>query len=120
MLLVIFLIVLGAVPFGYFATLNTELISINLWNGQVLTGVPLYLAILVPLCFGLLVSTIIDLSKSVFFGVKNGVKASQLTSAQHKQAELAAQVEQLKSENLRFRAEVQSWRSGAINVQQKS
>lgn len=107
MLLIMFaLIVLFIIGIGvaFFATQNTQTISINLAN-NLLTGIPLYLIVLGSLLLGFVVSWIISFVDVISQALKIHGKESTIKDANKQITELTKRVHQLELENERLKAE---------------
>ncbi len=103
MLALIVLVVFG-IGVAFFATQNTQTISITLGNYP-LTGVPLYLIVLVSLLLGFVVSWIISLVDVISSALKIHGKESAIKDANKQISELTKRVHQLELENERLKAE---------------
>lgn len=107
MLLIMFaLIVLFIFGIGvaFFATQNTQAISITLANYP-LTGIPLYLIVLVSLLLGFVVSWIISFVDVIASVLKMHGKENTIKNAGKQISELTKRVHQLELENERLKAE---------------
>ena len=107
MLLIMFaLIVLFIFGIGvaFFATQNTQAISITLANYP-LTGIPLYLIVLVSLLLGFVVSWIISFVDVIASALKMHGKENMIKNANKQISELTKRVHQLELENERLKAE---------------
>jgi uncharacterized membrane protein YciS (DUF1049 family) len=107
MLLIMFaLIVLFIFGIGvaFFATQNTQAISITLANYP-LTGIPLYLIVLVSLLLGFVVSWIISSVDVIASALKMHGKENTIKNANKQISELTKRVHQLELENERLKGE---------------
>ncbi len=104
MLTLIFVVVFGLV-FGYFATQNTMAVTINFWQYTV-PGIPLYLVTLVSLAAGLLITTFVDLIKSIFASLALSKKETLLQKSKEEVTDLVKRVHKLELENTKLRTEL--------------
>jgi uncharacterized membrane protein YciS (DUF1049 family) len=103
MLALIILFVLG-IGVAYFATQNTQTISITLADYH-LNGIPLYLIVLVSLLLGFVVSWIMSLVDVISSALNIHGKESAIKDANKQISELTKKVHQLELENERLKAE---------------
>lgn len=96
------LFVILALVFGYFATQNTQLITITLAN-NVIPDVPLYMVIGASLLIGLAFSWLLSLIDSLFTAIDMRGKNSSLKQAQKTIQELTKEINQLEIENARLK-----------------
>lgn len=101
---VLVVLVLFGIGGAFFATQNTQTVSITLAN-YFLRGVPLYLIVLGSLLLGFIVSWLISLVDVVSSAFKNHGKDSALKEAHKQVAELTKRVHQLELENERLKVE---------------
>lgn len=99
------LYIILALVFGYFATQNTEAVSINLL-GATLSSIPLYIILGVTLVIGLAFSWFISLFDSIgaamkIRGKENAIKDSKVTIG-----DLKKEINQLKIENAKLSGEL--------------
>ncbi len=99
----IVLVVFG-IGVAFFATQNTQLISITLANYP-LDGVPLYVIVLGSLLLGFVVSWITNLIDVISSALKIHGKESTIKDANKQISELTKRVHQLELENERLKAE---------------
>ncbi len=103
MFALIVLVVFG-IGVAFFATQNTQTISITLGSYH-LSGVPLYLIVLVSLLLGFVVSWIISLVDVISSAFKIHGKESTIKDANKQISDLTKNVHQLELENERLKAE---------------
>ncbi len=103
MFTLIVLVVFG-IGVAFFATQNTQTISIALANYS-LTGIPLYLIVLGSLLLGFVVSWITNLIDVISSALKIHGKESTIKDANKQISELTKRVHQLELENERLKAE---------------
>lgn len=96
--------VLFGIVMAYFATQNTQAISLNFWSYSV-PGIPIYVVVVGGLLVGLLLSWIISLVNSIITAFTIRDKESTIKDYRKENAELAKQVHQLELENTRLKAE---------------
>jgi uncharacterized integral membrane protein len=96
--------VLFGIVMAYFATQNTQAISLNFWNYSV-PGIPIYMVVVGGLLVGLLLSWVISLVNSVITAFTLRGKESTIKDYRKENAELAKQIHQLELENTRIKAE---------------
>ena len=104
MLTLVFIIIFGVV-FAYFATINTGQITINFGFNQ-LTGVPIYLAVLVSAAIGMLIASILYFLRFVSAYFQLGGKEKDLSKANKRIAELTKDVHQLELENTKLKSKL--------------
>lgn len=103
MFTLIVLVVFG-IGVAFFATQNTQTISITLANYP-MTGIPLYLIVLGSLLLGFVVSWITNLIDVISSALKIHGKESTIKDANKQISELTKRVHQLELENERLKAE---------------
>lgn len=103
MFALIVLVVFG-IGVAYFATQNTQSVSITLASYPV-SGIPLYLIVLGSLLLGFVVSWIISLVDVISSALKIHGKDSTIKDANKQIAELTKRVHQLELENERLKGE---------------
>jgi uncharacterized membrane protein YciS (DUF1049 family) len=103
MFALIILVVFG-IGVAFFATQNTQAISITLANYP-LTGVPLYLIVLGSLLLGFVVSWVISLADVISSALKIHGKENTIKDDKKQISELTKKVHQLELENERLKAE---------------
>ena len=103
MLALIILVVFG-VGIAFFATQNTQTISITLATYH-LSGIPLYLIVLGSLLLGFVVSWILNFFDVISSALKIHGKESTIKNANKQISELTKRVHQLELENERLKAE---------------
>lgn len=103
MLALIILFIFG-IGVAFFATQNTQAISITLANYP-LTGIPLYLIVLVSLLLGFVVSWIISFVDVIASALKMHGKENTIKNAHKQISELTKRVHQLELENERLKGE---------------
>jgi len=100
-LIILSLIVIGT---GYFATINTETITINFGYNKI-GNIPLYITVLAPLFIGLFSAWIFNLKNDLEHKhVKKRMKVD-FNDARNEIAELTRRVHKLELENTRLKAE---------------
>lgn len=97
MLTLILLVILGLI-FGYFASQNTQTITITLAN-YVITSIPLYIVIGATLLLGLSLSWLISLLDSFSMAMKFREKNSTIKDSKRTIQDLTKRVNQLEIEN---------------------
>ena len=102
MLAIIFIVVLG-IAFAYFATINTALININLGFYN-LSQIPVYLAILVSVTIGLLLTALFYAIKSLSSSLTINEKESEIKNTKKEVAELTKKLHQLEIENTKLKS----------------
>lgn len=103
MFTLIVLVVFG-IGVAFFATQNTQTISITLANYP-MTGIPLYFIVLGSLLLGFVVSWITNLINVISSALKIHGKESTIKDANKQISELTKRVHQLELENERLKAE---------------
>jgi len=103
MFALIVLVVFG-IGVAFFATQNTQTISITLGNYS-LTRVPLYLIVLVSLLLGFVVSWVISLVDVISSALKIHGKENTIKDSNKQISELTKKVHQLELENERLKGE---------------
>jgi putative membrane protein len=98
------ILVIFGIGVAFFATQNTQTISITLANYP-LTGIPTYLIVLCSLLLGFLVSWIISFVDVISSALKIHGKESTIKKANKQIAELTKKVHQLELENERLKGE---------------
>lgn len=101
------LLVLVGLGFGYFATQNTQQITLTLANAPV-AGIPLYIVIGITLLIGFAICWIISLSDtfSSFLTIRG--KNSKIKSSDKDITNLTKRVNQLEIENAKLQGELKS------------
>jgi len=89
---------------AYFATQNTERLSLNFWNYSV-PGIPIYIVVVGGLLAGLLLSWVISLVNSIVTAFTIRGKESTIKDYRKENAELTKKIHQLELENARLMAE---------------
>ncbi|OGG11839.1 hypothetical protein A2Z00_01515 [Candidatus Gottesmanbacteria bacterium RBG_13_45_10] len=102
-MLALFLFIIFGVVFGYFATLNTSLVSVH-FGSYILQNVPLYLLVLASLGVGVLFTTLFYFLKSLSGRFAMGRKVGELAKARKEIADLNKTVHKLELENTRLKA----------------
>jgi|SRR3989344_6935560 len=100
------LLVIFAIIFGYFATQNTQTITVTLYN-YTISSIPLYTVIGAALLIGLSLSWLISLSGSFSTAMKIRGKESTIKDAKKNIHDLTKQVNQLEIENARLKGKVE-------------
>jgi uncharacterized membrane protein YciS (DUF1049 family) len=100
-LIILFIFGIGV---AFFATQNTQAISIVIVNYP-LSGIPLYLIVLVSLLLGFVVSWIISFVDVIASALKMHGKENMIKNANKQISELTKRVHQLELENERLKAE---------------
>ncbi len=103
MLTLIILVIFG-IGVAFFATQNTQTISI-VFASYSLSGIPLYLIVLMSLLMGFVVSWILSLVGVISSAFKIRGKESTIKDANKQISELTKSVHQLELENERLKAE---------------
>ena len=98
------LIIIFGVVFSYFATLNTDSITIDLGFDK-LYGVPIYLALLMSFGVGLFIAALIYLVRYMSSNMTLGEKEKNLKDANKRIAELTKEVHKLELENTKLASE---------------
>lgn len=101
----VILFVILSIVFGYFATQNTQDISITLAGSEIL-GLPLYLVIGVTLVLGLSFSWLVSLLDSFSTTLKMRGKESTIKDANKTIQELTKQVNDLEIENANLKGKI--------------
>lgn len=98
------LIVLFGLVFGYFATQNTQAVTLTFWEYSV-PGVPLYWVVIGSLATGLLLTTIVGLITA--WSAKHTIhkKEHELKKAEEEKTELTKRVHKLELENVKYKTE---------------
>ena len=102
MLALILFIAFGLI-FGYFATLNTNLVAVNFGTTTV-PNIPLYLLVLVSLGIGIVFSSLFYAFKSLGTRLFLWGKQGELSGAKKEIAELTKKIHQLEIENAKLKA----------------
>jgi|SRR3989344_4476533 len=110
-MLALLLFVTFGLFFGYFATLNTTSVSINMW-GYPLEGVPLYLLALASLGIGILLASVFYIFKSLSSQFALGKKERELENASKEIAEVTKKVHELELDNTRLKTETEEVQTG--------
>lgn len=95
--------VLLGLMFAYFATLNTQTVSINI--GSNLLSAPLYILVIVSVLIGLLISAIISAIDSISASFALHSRDNKLKQKESTVNELLGKVHDLEVENARLRGE---------------
>ena len=103
MFALIVLIIFG-IGVAFFATQNTQTISINLANNP-LDGIPLYLIVLVSLLLGFVLSWLISLIDVISSAFKLHGKDSAIKNSNKQISELTKTVHKLELENERLKTQ---------------
>ncbi len=101
-MLALFLFIVFGVLFGYFATLNTMLVTIH-FGTYTLSNIALYLVVLASLGIGVLFATLFYLVKTLSAKFVFHKKEGELMSAQREIAELTKKNHRLEIENTRLK-----------------
>ncbi len=99
------LYVILALIFGYFATQNTQPVSITLL-GATLSSIPLYVVLVVTLIVGLAFSWFIGLFDSIGASMKIRGKENAIKDGKNTIGELKKEINKLKIENARLSGEL--------------
>ncbi len=102
MLALLLFIVFGLL-FGYFATLNTSLVSVS-FGAYALTGIPMYLLILASLGIGVLFAMLFNFFRALGTGLQFSRLEKELADAKKEAAELTKINHQLELENTKLKA----------------
>jgi uncharacterized integral membrane protein len=105
MFTLILFVILG-IMFGYFATQNTQTITITLANYA--TSIPLYIAIGITLLLGLSFSWLISLLNSFSFAMKMRGKNSTIKDSKRTISDLTKHVNELEIENAKLKGETKN------------
>lgn len=103
MLALLLFIAFGLV-FGYFATLNTSLVSVS-FGGYALTGVPMYLLILASLGVGVLFAMIFNFFRSIGRRLEFTRLEKELAQAKNETAEMQKINHKLELENTKLKVQ---------------
>ena len=90
--------------FAFFATQNTDLVSIN-FAGYVLSNIPLYLIVLLPLLIGLLISFLLHMAKDLSSGLTINEEKNKVKNLKKELAEVTKEAHKLEIENAKLKAE---------------
>lgn len=103
MLTLVLTVIFGLI-FAYFATQNTEGVTMRFaeYNSAI---IPLYLVVLGSLLVGLLLAWLINFINSIASSITLHGKESELKKAERMVAELTKRIHQLELENTRLKAE---------------
>jgi uncharacterized membrane protein (DUF106 family) len=96
------LFILFGLIFGYFATLNTSLVSVH-FGSYILQSVPMYVVVLVSLGLGVVFASLFYLVKSFSVGMMLKKKEESVIDAAKEVAELTKKNHQLELENTRLK-----------------
>jgi uncharacterized integral membrane protein len=99
--------VLIGLAMAFFATQNTRLITLNLFNNE-LTNIPTYIIVIGSLLVGLLLSWIISLVNDIANGMTIRGKESKIKDYKKENVELTRKNHQLELENTKLKAETDS------------
>lgn len=100
MLALLLFVVFGFV-FGYFATQNTNLVTVNFGLGS-LPHVPMYMLVLAALSVGMLFATLFYIVKSFSFQHVTNRLTKELAEAKHENVELTKVNHKLELENTKL------------------
>lgn len=101
MLVLLITVALG-IAFAVFATQNTGTIDLN-FGKYFLPGIPIYLVVLVPLLFGLLVAFILHLLKILSHDLTIDEQKHELKTLKEELAEVTKKAHKLELENVKIR-----------------
>ena len=104
MLLLLTTVVLGTL-FAVFATQNTGSTNLN-FGGYTLTGVPNYLAILVPLLVGLLISSLVYIMRTLSSNMTIGEQKDEIEKLKKELTEVNKKAHQLELTNAKLKTKV--------------
>jgi uncharacterized integral membrane protein len=104
-MLALFLFIAFGIVFGYFATLNTGLVSVH-FGTTTIPSIPLYLLVLVSLGLGVLFASLFYGFKSLGIRFFLGRKESEISHAKKDITELTRQVHQLELENTKLKTKL--------------
>lgn len=99
--IIIFSVIVGS-GIAYFATQNTNLISLHL-GSYITPEVPLYFVVIGALLLGLLLSWIFSLVNSLFSKITLHGKENEIKKDEKNIAELTKEIHQLELENARLK-----------------
>ena len=102
MLTLVFIIIFG-IAFSYFATLNTGSVSVNFDFYQ--AELPIYLALLLSLGFGMLLAAFIYLLRYLSDRMTIGETEKNLNDANKRITELTKELHKLELENTKLKSE---------------
>jgi uncharacterized integral membrane protein len=94
-----------AIIFGYFATQNTQTISVTLAN-QTLPHIPLYIVLGVTFLIGLIFSWIVSLFDSLASALKIRGKDHKIKDAKNTIHEMTRRINQLEIENAKLKKQI--------------
>ena len=103
-MLVLLITVAFGIAVGYFATQNTDPVTVRLAE-YAFEEVPLYLVVLGTLLVGLLIAWVLYFAKSVSAGLTIYGKEKAVKKAKHTVADLEQRVHDLETENARLRVQ---------------
>jgi uncharacterized integral membrane protein len=103
-MLALLLFIAFGLLFGYFATLNTSLVSVS-FGAYTLANTPMYLLILASLGIGVLFAMLFNFFRSLGTGLQIGRLEKEVADAKKEAAELTKKNHQLELENTRLKAE---------------
>lgn len=103
-MLALLLFIAFGLLFGYFATLNTNLVSVS-FGPYALTAIPMYLLILASLGIGVLFAMLFNFFRALGTGLQFAKLEKELTDAKKDAAELTKTNHQLELENTKLKAE---------------
>ncbi len=104
MLLLLTTVVLGTL-FAVFATQNTGSTSLN-FGSYTLTGIPNYLAILVPLLVGLLISSLVYIMRTLSSNMTIGEQKDEIEKLKKELTEVNKKAHQLELANAKLKTKV--------------
>ena len=103
-MLTLVITVILATLFAFFATQNTSSVSLN-FAGYVLSGIPLYLAILVPFLAGLLLAFVLHTMKDLSSSLTISGEKSKVKKLKEEITEITKQAHHLELENAKLKAQ---------------
>jgi len=103
-MLVLLITVAFGIAIGYFATQNTDPVTVRLAE-YAFEEVPLYLVIMGTLLAGILIAWVLYFAKSVSAGLTIYGKEKAVKKAKHTVADLEQRVYELETENARLRVQ---------------
>lgn len=103
MLALILFLIFGLL-FGFFATINTELVTVDFGTTSI-ELVPLYIVVLASLATGIVVAAIFYFLKSIGGKIAWGKKEKELREAKEQNVELTKKIHDLELENTKLKTE---------------
>lgn len=103
-MLVLLVTVAFGIAIGYFATQNTDPVTVRLAE-YAIEEVPLYLVVMGTLLAGILIAWVLYFAKSVSAGLTIYGKEKAVKKAKHTVADLEPRVYELETENARLRVQ---------------